>query len=146
LLPACASGIVPWWQAARACPELVEFCQANAGICVYGEVYGQVQDLRYGTGKDEIRFAAFDLLDSGQWLPYASARALARGVPWVPELYRGPYAEGLARELADGPSTIPGADHIREGCVVRPLIERTEPEIGRVQLKVVSNLYLERAA
>jgi len=35
------------------------------------------------------------------------------------------------------------AKNIREGCVVKPLIERTHPEIGRVQLKLVSNTYLE---
>jgi hypothetical protein len=29
--------------------------------------------------------------------------------------------------------------------VVKPLVERTDPGIGRVQLKVVSDQYLEKA-
>ena len=32
--------------------------------------------------------------------------------------------------------------HIREGLVVRPLQERTDPKIGRVLLKYVSDSYL----
>jgi hypothetical protein len=34
---------------------------------------------------------------------------------------------------------------VREGCVVLPVRERRHPEIGRVQLKIVGNGYLERA-
>ncbi len=32
--------------------------------------------------------------------------------------------------------------HIREGLVVRPLQEQTDPKIGRVLLKYVSDSYL----
>jgi hypothetical protein len=44
---------------------------------------------------------------------------------------------------AEGNSLIPGANHIREGVVIRPLKERTHLEIDRVNLKVVGNGYLE---
>ena len=37
-----------------------------------------------------------------------------------------------------------GVDQLREGVVVRPQVERTDPEIGRIQLKLVSDKYLER--
>ncbi len=63
----------------------------------------------------------------------------------VPLLFSGPYDEAKAPLLAEGSSTVPGAKHVREGCVIRPVIERTDPEIGRVQLKIVSSGYLERA-
>jgi hypothetical protein len=37
-----------------------------------------------------------------------------------------------------------GAKNIREGIVVKPERERTDPTIGRVQLKIISNTYLEK--
>jgi hypothetical protein len=46
--------------------------------------------------------------------------------------------------LAEGPSLIPGANHLREGIVVKPMRERTDLEVGRVCLKVVSNAFLEK--
>lgn len=134
-----------WWRAARETPGLLAFCQAHPEVTVYGEVYGRVQDLHYGTKPGELRFAAFDLLRHGQWLSHDEARALGAGLPWVPVLFRGPYDEEALRALADGPSTLPGANHLREGVVIKPAQERTAPEIGRVLLKIVSNQYLERA-
>jgi RNA ligase (TIGR02306 family) len=134
-----------WWRAARETPGLIEFCQEHPEITVYGEVYGRVQDLQYGTKPGEVRFVAFDLLRNGQWLSHDEAQGLGAALPWVPLLYRGPYDEEKVRALADGPSTIPGANHLREGVVVKPVQERTALEIGRVLLKIVSNQYLERA-
>ena len=36
------------------------------------------------------------------------------------------------------------AKHLAEGIVITPENERTDPEIGYLQLKLVSNRYLER--
>ncbi len=135
-----------WWRALRRHPEIEAFCRAHEGAVLYGEVYG-MQDLKYGVPKGEVRFAAFDLLVNGEWSPPERAwnRAIVFGVPWVPLLRhytRFDLEEILA--LADGKSWVPGADNMREGIVVRPTQERTDPEVGRVQLKLVSNNYLER--
>jgi len=35
-----------------------------------------------------------------------------------------------------------GSDHIREGVVVRPTIERIDPKVGRAVLKYISDEYL----
>ncbi|HYX23057.1 MAG TPA: RNA ligase family protein, partial [Thermoanaerobaculia bacterium] len=51
-----------WWRALRETQGLRDFLTAHPGVTVYGEVYGQVQDLRYGTKRGEVRFAAFDVL------------------------------------------------------------------------------------
>lgn len=134
-----------WWRAARETEGLIEFCKAHPDITVYGEVYGRVQDLHYGTKPGEVRFAAFDLLRRGQWVSHEEAREIGKDLPWVPLLYRGPYDEAKLLAMADGKTTIPGAEHLREGIVVKPIVERTDPEIGRVLLKIVSNQYLERA-
>jgi RNA ligase (TIGR02306 family) len=133
-----------WWRVLEQYPQLREFCQSNQDITVYGEVYGAVQDLKYGCGQNEIKFAAFDLMRGNQWLGIDEVLAVRGQLPWVPVIYEGPYDEQLMRELAGGKSLI--ADHIREGVVIRPWVERTDPHIGRVCLKLVSDEYLEKAA
>jgi RNA ligase (TIGR02306 family) len=137
-----------WWRVLRETTALQEFLKANPGVTVYGEVYGQVQDLRYGTQKGEIRFAAFDILIGSRWLDAEEARAMTEPfrVPWVPVISRAfPFELERVLELAEGPSLVLGAEHIREGCVVKPVRERTDPLVGRVCLKVVGNSYMERA-
>lgn len=133
-----------WWRAVEAHPWLTEFCQAHPEITVYAEVFGAVQSLKYGTKQGELKIAVFDLLRGSEWISYDEARAIGSGLFWVPEIYRGPYDGVKLRELAEGPSLVPGADHYREGIVIKPAVERTHPEIGRVQLKLISNTYLEK--
>lgn len=146
-----------WWQALKNHPEVEAFCRAHPEITVYGEVYGQVQDLKYQGG---INIAVFDLLRGNEWVSCEESARLAGfwdaskdfpdqtpefKLPWVPIVYIGEYDEAYVRSLADGDSFIKGAKNIREGVVVKPWIERTDPSIGRVQLKIVSDAYLERA-
>lgn len=133
-----------WWQAIKQNPWIETWCKEHPGLVVYGEVYGAVQSLRYGAQGGQFFFAAFDILDKDQWLNYNDAREIGAGLTWVPELYRGEFDENTLRMLAEGPSTISNANHIREGIVIKPLIERQDPNIGRVQLKIVSNKYLEK--
>lgn len=129
-----------WWMALENTPELEQFCREHPEFTVYGEVFGKVQSLKYGA--DAIRFGAFDVLHGSEWLSWHETLGCA--LPWVPVVYRGPFDMGELERLADGPSLIAGADHIREGIVVKPVVERTHPAIGRVQLKLVSNEYLAR--
>lgn len=135
-----------FWLALSRHPEIVAFCEKHPEITVYGEVYGWMQDLRYGARKGgDVWIAVFDLLAPSGWIPPREARAMAPDLPWVPTFSEDmPFDLRLILSLAEGQSLIPGADHIREGVVVKPLLERTHPEIGRVCLKVVGNGYLER--
>lgn len=133
-----------WWRALNAHPEVSLFCKENPDITVYGEVYGQVQDLKYGAKPGEVKIAVFDLLRRSEWVGAEEARQIAPDLPWVPLIANAvPFQLDRILAIAEGKSLI--ADHLREGIVVKPLIERTHPEIGRVCLKVVSNGYLERA-
>jgi len=113
-------------------------------MALYGEVYGQVQDLKYGAGQDDVRFAAFDVFDSvaGKWLDFAAFESLCQsvGIPMVPLLYKGPWRVDLMA-LAEGHSVLPGANHVREGIVVKPLQERWERRLGRVILKMPGQGY-----
>jgi RNA ligase (TIGR02306 family) len=135
-----------WWRALSQDERLIQLLANFPDIAVYGEVFGAVQDLRYGFDPGAVTFRAFDILKNGRWMDYDAARDLADafGVAWVPVVYRGPFDKKLLTELAEGPSCIDGADHIRDGIVVRPKRERTHVRCGRVKLKLVSNAYLMR--
>lgn len=134
-----------WWQALEATPPLAAFCEAHPGVTVYGEVYGQVQDLRYGVERG-VRFAAFDVLTAdGAWVDPEDAHGLltSHGVPWVPTLPVQTFDLARIETLANGPSLLCAA-HCREGVVVRPIAERRDDRLGRVHLKMVGTDYLER--
>lgn len=134
-----------WWRALRQHGGIEAMLRTDPAWTLYGEIYGSVQDLKYGTQKGEIRFAGFDVFDGKGWMPADAARELAlkHSIPWVPLLFKGPLDKTAVLALAEGPSLL--GPNVREGCVVLPVRERTHPEIGRVQLKIVGNGYLERA-
>lgn len=142
-----------WWKALRKSPSIAEFCQAHDGMdtILYGEVYGQVQDLKYGHSKGGVSFVAFDVWQMGRWVGWEELGNLEKfqSLFWVPTIYKGPYEENKIRTLADGKSTVAkihgDPNQLREGIVVKPIVERNDPEVGRVQLKLVSDTYLERA-
>ena len=91
------------WRALAAHPEVRALCEANPDVTVYAEVYGRVQDLTYGLGKNDLRLAAFDILRGDRWLPTAEARAFGAGLPWTPIVYQGPYDPETIAGLADAP-------------------------------------------
>lgn len=134
-----------WWQAA-AHAGLAERLQRRPGIALYGEVYGQVQDLKYGVSSG-VRFVAFDALDTStrSYLPFDAFVELCREleVPMVPVLYDGPFA-GLSEAMANGATVLASGACVREGFVVRPAVERFDDGLGRVIVKLVGEDYLLR--
>ena len=134
-----------WWIAAEK-DRLEEKLSWWQRYIVYGEIYGQVQDLRYDVDRKEIcRFIAFDIFDtgSGKYVDYGRFTDLIdqMGLVQVPILYSGPWSNDL-RKLAEGKSTI--ANNVREGIVIRPIYERYDDELGRVILKLHGEGYLTR--
>lgn len=136
-----------WRQAVAQNPWIETFCRANPGVTLYGEVFPTQGDkFKYGTENGQVGFRAFDCLDaSGAYVPVYEVSDTHQPFPntWVPVLYSGPFDEAKIKELVDGQSTIPGAKNIREGVVVRPIAERHVTGLGRLQLKLVSNKFLE---
>lgn len=132
-----------WWRVLKTHPWIVEWCKAHPDCVLYGEVFGDVQDLKYGAQKGEAFFLAFDVLRNGKWVDAQDFVEMLSPAYRVPYLYIGPYnpeqAENLSRLTR---SAI--ADHIAEGVVIKPATERVG-HCGRVALKLVSDLYLERA-
>jgi len=117
----------------------------HPGLVFFGEVYGSgVQDMTYGHGAGRLSLAFFDVFDSvtGDYLSHAAAEALLDelSLPTVPVLYRGPLDVALLSRLAEEDSVHGG---IREGVVVRPVVERVSMAV-RCALKVVSERYLLR--
>ncbi len=134
-----------WWQAIKQCPVLESWLRHNQGYGVFGEIFGQVQNLKYGALPGQLFFAAFDILSGTQWLDHDEARKIGALLPWVPLVYRGPYDKEQTLAFAEGDSLYPSAENIREGVVLKPVHERTNHKIGRVQMKVVSNQYLSKS-
>ena len=133
-----------WWRALT--PEMEAFCMACPGVVLYGEVYGNVQCLKYGLGNG-VTFAAFDVLNlDGTFVDASETRLLLADnfVKQVPLVGCVPFDFDTICALAEGPSLVPGADHIREGVVVKPMVERFHQAVGRVILKVVGAGYLEK--
>ena len=134
-----------WWSVA-AKYDLENKLKAHPDIALYGEVYGQVQDLKYGTKQGELLFAAFDAYDAkaGKYYDYDDFVSFCDeiSVPRVPVLYRGPWSDEHW-VMAEGKSTIAPV-HCREGFVVRPTKERWHDKYGRVIFKLVGTDYLLR--
>jgi hypothetical protein len=62
----------------------------------------------------------------------------------VPVVYSGPYDAAKLKALAEGKSLVQDAKHIREGIVISSATERTVRGLGRAQLKLKSNAFLEK--
>ncbi len=128
---------------------------AGKPVFVLGEVFGRgVQDLSYGAvanSEDELGFRVFDIYvgvpGSGAYLGHEALSQACRALELarVPVVYRGPFARETLHEHTNGRETVSGKKlHIREGVVVRPVVERHHDKLGRVQLKSVSAAYLLR--
>jgi len=123
-----------------------EYAARNAKLVIlYGEIFGsRVQKgFEYNVVSGKFGYRAFDLLVDGKYVDTVEFREICAqyGVETVPELYRGSFSLAKIKELANGKTTL-GADHIREGVVVKPIAERTHPKIGRMVLKFVSDEFL----
>lgn len=133
-----------WWQAARKynlSKRLADF----PGFAVYGELIGEgIQDLTYGAKLELYLYDIYDV-DNNRWLDVNEFRhkAAEMGLQTVPELYYGSFHEGLTF-MAEGKSTLKGANNVREGVVFKPVTERWHANVGRVFLKLVGEGYLTR--
>lgn len=123
---------------------LLEFKDSHKSVILFGEVYGQKiqKRLHYGSQRS-LGYAAFDLCMDGEYVDFRDFVRLCgkHAVRMAPPLYHGPFSLPEVKDLSSGTSELCD-DHIQEGVVVKPLFERTDPKIGRVILKYVSDDYL----
>lgn len=137
-----------YWKVAKKY-DLKNKLKDHPGIVLYGEVFGQVQDLTYGVSQeDEVDFVAFDAmyLDTRKYMDVGDFMEFCRklDIPMVPTLYHGPFHLEEARAMAEGPSMMPKAKNIREGIVIKPIKEERDNRIGRKILKMAGEMYLTR--
>jgi RNA ligase (TIGR02306 family) len=146
-----------WARALRDNPWITSWCREHEDSVLFGEVHGHVKGFDYGVPKGKIGFRAFDRKILGVWQDARDffegtgggpvredhGQPHSDGLLTVPLIYRGKYDHALMETLAEGDSLI--GKHMREGIVIKPAVERIDPEIGRVMLKLVSNRYLEKS-
>lgn len=140
-------------------PEILALCQAFPGVVFYGENYGGVKGFPYDTENTNARrlrlFDAWDDKEAKFWdwnvLATIVSRHLDPSKYLVPVLgalkWPGPRLEehgeltGLEdfERFAEGTSVL-NNKHLREGCVIRPLIEGDSQL--RPVLKLVGRGYL----
>lgn len=135
------------WAAAARKYGLRDICEKlGENIVLYGELLG-VQDLRYGFAPGDPGFFVFDVFDAntGTFWPHDTVVERLPMLPHVRVLWRGPVADLPIAELVEGKTTVDGAEHVREGVVVKPTSERySEALNGRAILKLHGEGYLTR--
>jgi RNA ligase (TIGR02306 family) len=107
----------------------------------YGEVYGsKVQNLHYGLTTQKVIF--YDAFLQGRYLDWNEFVELIEtlGLSMPPLIYKGFYQLDKIKRLAQG-TTLLGGEHIREGLVVKPVVERFDSKLGRVIMKFLNPEY-----
>ena len=123
---------------------------AKKTATLYGEVYGRIRgghkSMHYGK-QNSLNYVAFALKIDGNYVNREVFSDLCErfDVPQVPLVDIIPFDMKKIKELASGKSilaNINGVDHIREGIVICPIIEREDYDCGRAILKVMNPDYL----
>jgi hypothetical protein len=122
--------------------ELLAKITGSSHVGIYGEVVGKgIQDLHYNHNVPYLY--VYDIVVDGHYVSpdlceyYCNQLSLTH----IPILFKGEFTEDLL-QLRLGNSTL--ADHVREGIIIKPMVPRTDPTLGRVVLKVISEDYLMR--
>ena len=115
---------------------------------ILGELYGMgVQDLHYGAQGGAPQYRVFAIVLGGRYVDDWDLEILIGDLNLVraPVLYRGPFSLAALTLHTNGKESVTGQEkHLREGVVITPAMERTDPMLGRVCLKSVSEAYLLR--
>ena len=131
-------------------PWVENWCRAHEGYVLWGEVTPTQAGYEYGSKSPQ--FFVFDIrTPDGKWVDSSTAdnqelldSLISYGCKTVPVLYTGKFNLEHIKTLVDGPSQVIGAKNIREGLVIKTDPVRHVRGVGRAQLKVVSNAFLEK--
>lgn len=133
-----------WGRTIQKYPKLIDWMKEHPDTVIFGEVYGfGVQNMTYDCIPNETKLKVFDVWKGGKYYDVEEAREMLKNTDaeWVPLLGVMPYNLEKLKEIAEQDSVL--YKGLREGIVIKPTKERTDQHIGRVQLKLVSNRYLE---
>lgn len=136
-----------WRRVLKEHEWIEKWCQTHPGCTLYGEVVQTQGGFDYGCKDGQTKFFLFDILGTdGIWWTYDQSWKEEYGLKehWAPILMPPVGFDDSLIKLSDGQSFVLGAKHIREGVVIRLINERTIRGLGRPQVKIVSNAFLEK--
>jgi RNA ligase (TIGR02306 family) len=136
-----------YWKAFKAQPDLMEIVKRFGGLVFYGELYGRVQSGFTYDSNEGNKIRIFDVLDptTRTYLPWPEVANIVPSELLVPVDYIGPFEMNVVQEYAEHKSQLTG-DHVREGVVVKPLVDMWSDRLGgRIILKYINPVYLERS-
>jgi hypothetical protein len=122
----------------------------NTNVIVYGEGYGGKQQGMSGTYGKELKFIAFDVVVNDSWLNVPNAEDVAHklGLEYVHYVQIPTTIEAIdAQRDADSVQAIRngiGPGKMREGVILRPLIELTDSRGNRIITKHKRPEFTER--
>jgi len=145
-----------YWEPLNSDPK-VQTALQTLGVMgdtiIYCEIFGPgIQDMDYGVRQGKVSFRVFDISINGRYLNWSDLHTycVGFGLQLVPTIFVGPFDPEKIQEWTNGPTLLAEPDKIkakfkgREGCVITPLTEMYNPDLGRVVLKSVSADYLDR--
>ena len=142
-----------WATAFKKNQWLQQLCKKYEGIVFYGEVYGKVQDLRYGLDND-VDVLLFDSyqLKTGKFNSRLELALMAGDNKCCKQVANAFGSLELAVSLAKdycalNPKSALDGKTMMQGVVIRPLLHEkmlTGPKYTRLITKVVSEQYLSR--
>ncbi len=113
-------------------------------IAIYGELIGPgVQTgYNYGLAEGTNDIKIFDIMVDGKYVDFDVMRRICadHSLPIVECVYRGPWNLDITK-LAEAVDEYNGHKHVREGIVIRPVLERRDTRSGRVILKYISETF-----
>lgn len=126
--------------------KLAEFCSSfDSSIVVYGEIVGpKIQKgYDYGVPAGDIELVLFDIQVNEKYQTHISLMIACSsfGLKAAPVLYDGPFSGLNIDEIVSGPSVFCPTQKVREGVVIRPIVEK-DSYFGRKILKAINPEYL----
>lgn len=133
-----------YWQAVRNCDlnsvahELM-YIHNPERIQIIGEVVPVQKGFSYGTTKPKVLL--FDVIIDGHSLPFSQLDSDTLN-HWVPVFHIGDINDVNLEELSKGKETVSGnALHIKEGIVVKDVLDNKASDGKRLILKVINPKY-----
>lgn len=95
------------------------------GDVIYGEIYGAGIQKGYDYGLKERELIIFDIQRDGKYLNYDEfvKEGYRYNLPMVPTIFCGEYSDVKLDEVVGGNSILAPTQKVREGVVVKPLVE-----------------------
>ncbi len=134
-----------YWEATRnnSIFEKIKDNFSSGTIQLFGELIPAEKGYPYGQTEKVIRI--FDIRIDGVSIPYNKIPDAFLSL-WVPIVYIGPYENiNDLLKMCEGQELVSGqTKHIREGIVVRPLIDRMAKDGTKLRLKIINPAYAKK--